>query len=82
MKKQMNFEKAWVRNPEYNVKEKPVPVLYEDKEDCCGCSACYSICPKQAIEMFEDEEGFEYPSINAKECIRCMQCIVVCPLKD
>ena len=42
---------------------KPIPVLYERKEDCCGCTACYAICPKSAIEMKEDEEGFEYPSI-------------------
>ena len=30
---------------------KPIPVLYENKADCCGCSACYAICPKSAIEM-------------------------------
>ena len=23
--------------------------LYINKEDCCGCSACLSICPKHAI---------------------------------
>ena len=43
---------------------KPIPVLYERKEDCCGCTACYAICPKSAIKMVEDEEGFEYPSIE------------------
>ena len=43
---------------------KPIPVLYERKQDCCGCTACYAICPKSAIEMKEDEEGFEYPQIN------------------
>lgn len=42
---------------------KPISVLYEIKEDCCGCSACYAICPKSAIKMVEDEEGFEYPHI-------------------
>lgn len=45
------------------MKEIPIPVLYERKEDCCGCSACYAICPKSAIKMVEDEEGFEYPLI-------------------
>lgn len=81
MKKQIS-EKAIVRNPEYNYVENPVPVLYEKKEDCCGCTACYAICPKSAIAMIEDEEGFLYPSIDAKSCIRCQQCIKVCPIKE
>lgn len=31
--------------------------------------------------MIEDEEGFEYPQIKEEKCIRCYQCIKVCPLK-
>lgn len=41
--------------------DKPIPILYERKELCCGCTACYAICPKQAISMQPDEEGFLYP---------------------
>ena len=29
----------------------------------------------------EDEEGFEYPVIDQEICIKCLQCIKVCPLK-
>ena len=61
---------------------KPIPVLYENKVDCCGCSACYAICPKSAIEMKEDEEGFEYPHINEEICVRCWMCLKVCPIKE
>lgn len=61
---------------------KPIPVLYERKEDCCGCTACYAICPKSAIEMKEDEEGFEYPHINEEICVRCGMCMKVCPIKE
>lgn len=25
--------------------EKRLPELYERREDCCGCGACYAICP-------------------------------------
>lgn len=32
---------------------KPIPVLYERKQDCCGCTACYAICPKSAIKMYQ-----------------------------
>lgn len=61
--------------------EKKIPVLYERKEDCCGCTACYAICPKEAISMVEDEEGFEYPQIDEAKCVRCYQCVKVCPIK-
>lgn len=60
---------------------KKIPILYKRKEECCGCTACYAICPKGAIKMIEDEEGFEYPWINESECINCYQCIKVCSIE-
>lgn len=64
------------------IKSDRLPMLYERKEECCGCSACYSICPKSIIEMKVDEEGFEYPTIIMEEdCIRCFLCIDVCPIR-
>lgn len=59
-----------------------IPILYNRKEQCCGCSACRAICPSQAIVMIEDEEGFEYPKIDESRCIRCGLCVGVCPLKS
>ena len=60
---------------------KEIPTLYKKKEECCGCTACYAICPQNAIMMVEDQEGFEYPVIDENKCICCLQCIVVCPFK-
>lgn len=57
------------------------PILYERKEECCGCASCYAICPKGAISMVEDEEGFEYPKINHDMCIQCYMCLRGCPIK-
>lgn len=36
---------------------------------------------KEAISMVEDEEGFEYPQVDESKCVRCYQCIKVCPIK-
>ena len=57
------------------------PVLCETKEACCGCTACYAVCPKHAITMVADEEGFDYPQIDRDKCVCCYQCIRVCPFK-
>lgn len=50
------------------------------KEDCCGCSSCQQICPKSAIEMTFDEEGFLYPYIHEEKCIDCGLCDKACPV--
>lgn len=52
----------------------------KDKRNCCGCSACASVCPKDCITMTEDEEGFLYPWINKETCIDCGICEEVCPI--
>ena len=57
------------------------PLLYERKEECCGCSACYSVCPVGVITMIADEEGFLYPEIDTEKCIGCRKCLRVCPMK-
>lgn len=50
------------------------------KFDCCGCGACYQICPRQCITMSDDEEGFFYPIIEKNRCIDCGLCSIVCPI--
>lgn len=61
---------------------KELPILFSNKSECCGCTACYAICPKQAISMNEDEEGFLYPQVEESKCIRCYACLKVCPFKE
>lgn len=49
-----------------------------EKEDCCGCTACMSICPKQTIFMKKDTCGFSYPLIDERNCIDCGLCRKIC----
>ena len=55
-------------------------VEIKEKENCTGCSACYCTCPKSAITMIEDSEGFLYPIVNRQTCIECGLCEKVCPI--
>ena len=49
------------------------------KERCTGCSACANGCPKGAIHMLPDREGFLYPTVT-DACIRCGHCSHICPV--
>lgn len=55
-------------------------MIQEDKINCVGCYGCYNICPKKAIVMEEDEEGFRYPIVQQEKCIQCEACSRVCPV--
>ena len=56
--------------------------LFDEKENCCGCTACMNICPQRAINMVADDEGFKYPEINQKLCIECKMCKKVCTFQN
>lgn len=61
--------------------QKEIPILFHNKKECCGCSACYAVCPVDAISMQGDEEGFLYPVVTKETCIRCYKCLSVCNFK-
>lgn len=56
--------------------------LYSDKEKCCGCQACIARCPKSAISMVDDNEGFLYPLIDKGKCIECGLCKTACVFQN
>lgn len=51
-------------------------------KDCCGCTACASICRHNAIDMRPDSLGFLYPHIDKNKCVNCGLCDNVCSFKD
>ncbi len=52
----------------------------KDKIECCGCTACVTICPKNCLTMEKDEYGFFFPQMtDSNSCIHCKRCESVCP---
>lgn len=58
-----------------------LPELYLDRGECCGCTACVFACPVGAVFMAEDEEGFDYPAVDAALCVGCGRCVSACAFK-
>lgn len=49
------------------------------KEQCSGCGVCMNICPKSAITMKADNEGFLQPFVDLDKCVECGTCDMKCP---
>lgn len=54
----------------------------EDPSQCCGCTACSSICSHEAITMQPDTLGFLYPVVDEEKCTDCGLCEKVCAFND
>lgn len=53
-------------------------IQIKEPADCCGCTACASICTHEAIKMSPDVMGFLYPVVNTDKCVDCGLCEKVC----
>ena len=49
------------------------------KDQCTGCAACFNKCPKNAIKMEYNDEGFLFPTVLSN-CIDCGLCQQACPV--
>lgn len=53
-----------------------------DPTQCCGCTACESICNHNAITMQPDKLGFLYPVVDESKCVDCGLCEKVCAFNE
>jgi coenzyme F420-reducing hydrogenase beta subunit len=56
--------------------------FFKTKKDCCGCAACMNACPKKAITMDPDEDGYLYPVADQVLCVECELCKKVCAFQN
>ncbi len=59
------------------MRDKTIRVVPHEK--CTGCGACYNKCPKNAIKMKPDSEGFLFPEVQ-DNCVSCGICQSACPV--
>ena len=64
------------------IKTGKLMIQIQNKQDCCGCTACASICPRDAISMVPDVMGFLYPKVDVGKCIECKLCERVCAFNE
>ncbi len=80
----MAYLKAALADEPYQGTEAALPredgPLLADRTHCTGCSACAAACPKDAIALVRDREGFAFPQVDLEKCVRCGICTRTCPM--
>lgn len=90
MQRERESSIAWLRNVIETPKEKLPSIVIQKaygkaitenlpKQDCMGCGACVSTCPKQALQLRPDNLGYYRAVLNTDTCINCGKCLKVCP---
>lgn len=52
--------------------------IQEINNECTGCGACVSICPKGCLQLLPNDEGFFYPVYDSTNCVECHLCENTC----
>ncbi len=52
--------------------------LFSNLEPCSGCGVCAAACPRHAIVMEMNEQGFFMPALIEDRCVSCGRCTLSC----
>jgi len=63
--------------PSFKNIAKKASTKFRVTDKCNGCSICYSLCPKEVINMNE----LNRPTWSGKDCEMCFSCINLCPME-
>lgn len=55
-------------------------INFDFDKECCGCSVCADVCPKQCITYVKNKHGFLVPKVEQSLCVNCGLCTKVCPV--
>ena len=81
IEKEKKHSLDWLRDGlENGAPKRSVPYNLDLKDRCCGCSTCMNVCPKDAIIMEKNPEGFLNPKVDKGKCIDCGLCTECCPV--
>ena len=53
-----------------------------EKNKCCGCNICSTVCPSNAINIKKDILGFKYPHVDDNLCNNCGICLKHCQITN
>ena len=49
-----------------------------NNKNCYGCGVCSAACPKNAISIQLNKNGFYYPVVDTNVCVNCGICEDIC----
>lgn len=53
-------------------------ILEKNHDKCTSCGSCEAVCPKEAIKLYLNDEGFYQPKLDEEKCINCGLCKQTC----
>ncbi|MDO5148127.1 MAG: polysaccharide pyruvyl transferase family protein [Oscillospiraceae bacterium] len=53
--------------------------IHRNNSMCCGCGACKTVCPCNAVQIKMDKDGFYSAFVDNDKCVSCGKCTKVCP---